>query len=62
MKSVWKALGLFGIFAVLVVGGVVAQENKDGFPEPELVTLPGTFQDAIGCPGEWQPECERQQR
>ncbi len=58
MKSVWKALGLFGIFAVLVVGGVVAQENKDGFPEPELVTLPGTFQDAIGCPGEWQPECE----
>jgi pullulanase-type alpha-1,6-glucosidase len=25
---------------------------------PTLVGLPGTHQDELGCPGEWQPECE----
>jgi hypothetical protein len=25
---------------------------------PTLVNIPGTHQDELGCPGEWQPECE----
>src|SRR5688500_18920086 len=25
---------------------------------PESVNIPGTHQDELGCPGEWQPECE----
>ncbi|GAB4521208.1 MAG: pullulanase-type alpha-1,6-glucosidase [Anaerolineae bacterium] len=25
--------------------------------QPETVTLAGSFQDEVGCPGEWQPEC-----
>ena len=24
---------------------------------PEIVNIPGTHQDELGCPGEWQPEC-----
>lgn len=29
-----------------------------GAPPPDIVGLPGTHQDELGCPGEWQPECE----
>lgn len=25
---------------------------------PDLVVVPGTIQSALGCPGDWQPECE----
>ena len=25
---------------------------------PDSVNIPGTHQDELGCPGEWQPECE----
>jgi pullulanase len=36
---------------------IVAQDNPDGFPTPELVVVPGSFQDELGCSGEWQPDC-----
>jgi len=26
-------------------------------PQPGLVTIPGSFQDELGCPGDWQPWC-----
>lgn len=58
MSTLRRVLGLCFAVAVLGAVSVLAQENKDGFPEPELVTLPGTFQDAVGCSGEWQPDCE----
>ena len=25
--------------------------------EPGSVTIPGSFQDELGCPGDWQPDC-----
>ncbi|HSG42438.1 MAG TPA: pullulanase-type alpha-1,6-glucosidase [Anaerolineales bacterium] len=25
---------------------------------PEIVNIPGTHQDELGCPGEWMPDCE----
>ena len=25
---------------------------------PQIVNIPGTHQDELGCPGEWQPDCE----
>lgn len=28
-------------------------------PDPEIVGLPGTHQDELGCPGEWMPACEQ---
>lgn len=33
---------------------VIAQEN----PLPDSVTVAGTIQSVVGCPGDWQPECE----
>ncbi len=26
--------------------------------QPDMVNIPGTIQPAIGCPGEWQPDCD----
>lgn len=26
-------------------------------PQPNSVTIPGSFQDEVGCPGDWQPDC-----
>ncbi len=28
-------------------------------PPPTLVVIPGTLQKILGCPGDWQPECEK---
>lgn len=52
-----------GILLVLLSGAlglfnVIAQENPDGFPTPELVVVPGSYQDEAGCPGEWQTDCD----
>ncbi|MCU0511489.1 MAG: pullulanase-type alpha-1,6-glucosidase [Anaerolineae bacterium] len=47
------------LLLVLLIGGrLLAQDNKDGLPVPTLVTIPGTLQSVLGCPGDWQPECE----
>lgn len=32
---------------------VLAQDDA-----PTLVVIPGTIQSVLGCPGDWQPECE----
>ena len=44
--------------AVIGTGSLLAQDTPDGLPQPELVVVPGTFQDELGCDGEWQPGCE----
>ncbi|MCB9451529.1 MAG: pullulanase-type alpha-1,6-glucosidase [Anaerolineaceae bacterium] len=31
--------------------------NPNHFPEPDNVSIPGTIQHVLGCPGDWQPEC-----
>jgi pullulanase len=46
------------MLALIGLHRAIAQENPDGFPTPELVVIPGSFQDEVGCPGDWQPECE----
>ena len=28
------------------------------FVNPDYVTIPGTIQSQLGCPGDWQPDCE----
>jgi hypothetical protein len=43
--------------AVTTVGGVTAQDNPDGFPEPEMVVVAGSLQDEAGCGGEWNTDC-----
>lgn len=49
------AIGL--ILTLLSASFVLAQENPDGFPEPEMVVVPGTIQPALGCGGEWNTTC-----
>jgi pullulanase len=41
--------------SVLPVFTDIAQAQSTG---PESVNIPGTHQDELGCPGEWQPACE----
>ena len=53
----------FSLILVLLLGtltffNVVAQENPDGFPVPELVVVPGSFQSEVGCSDDWQADCE----
>lgn len=45
------------LLTLLLTLPILAQ-NPDGFPEPDLVVLPGTFQSELGCSGDWQPACE----
>ena len=32
--------------------------EAQGNPPPGSVTVAGTLQSVLGCPGDWQPECE----
>ena len=40
-------------FSAVSVSAVEAQGSN-----PDMVNIPGTHQDELGCPGEWQPDCE----
>lgn len=55
------------IFSLLVIGAMMASALSPLFAfavqaqapsNPDSVSIPGTHQDELGCPGEWQPECE----
>ena len=55
-----RSIHLFLIFIMLAglflpVSSVRAQDTS----QPEKVGLPGTHQDELGCPGEWQPGCDQ---
>jgi glycosidase len=49
---------LLALAAVLLVGillaGTVAADHT---PDPASVTIAGSLQSELGCPGDWQPEC-----
>jgi pullulanase-type alpha-1,6-glucosidase len=44
---------LFASFSALSVSPAEAQGST-----PDIVNIPGTHQDELGCSGEWQPDCE----
>ena len=44
---------LLGTFSPAFVSNIQAQGSN-----PDIVNIPGTHQDELGCPGEWQPACE----
>ncbi len=47
-----------GLAAALgALGLVAAPAAADHTPVPATVTLVGTLQSKLGCPGDWQPEC-----
>lgn len=51
---------LFVILAILLASfsPVFASAVEAQGSEPTIVNIPGTHQDELGCPGEWQPDCE----
>jgi pullulanase len=44
---------LFASFSPVLVPVAQAQGSN-----PDMVNIPGTHQDELGCSGEWQPDCE----
>ncbi|MET0866402.1 MAG: pullulanase-type alpha-1,6-glucosidase [Nakamurella sp.] len=46
-------------YAVVGDPAIVPTDPGTGGPveQPESVTIAGTLQDELGCPGEWQPDC-----
>ena len=44
---------LFASFTPLLVPAAAAQGSN-----PQMVNIPGTHQDELGCSGDWQPDCE----
>ena len=44
---------LLASFSTVSVSSVKAQDAT-----PDMVNIPGTHQDELGCPGEWMPGCE----
>jgi hypothetical protein len=49
------ALGLLMVSVAQL--GPATMALGDHTPNPTTVTLPGSFQTELGCPGDWQPEC-----
>ncbi len=50
------ALGaLLLLFGAL--GGLTTRALADHTPDPTSVTIAGSLQDELGCPGDWQPDC-----
>jgi pullulanase-type alpha-1,6-glucosidase len=47
-----KALAL--LFAVITLPPALLADHT---PDPSSVTIAGSLQDELGCPGDWQPDC-----
>jgi hypothetical protein len=55
----WTALfALFGlVIATFALPGAPRVVRASDTPTPASVTIAGSFQSELGCPGDWQPEC-----
>ena len=47
-------LALFLVFVLILLPISVSADHT---PEPTSVTIPGSLQSELGCPGDWQPDC-----
>ena len=48
------SLNLLLLLLLVITSAAVAQQAE----QPDLVVVPGTIQSVLGCPGDWQPDCE----
>ena len=56
----WTALAVGLVLTVaLAVTGAPRPAAAAPAPQPDAVSLPGTFGAQVGCPGDWQPECDQ---
>jgi pullulanase-type alpha-1,6-glucosidase len=47
------------LFTVVFLAMGAGPARADHTPPPERVALVGSLQSELGCPGDWQPECEQ---
>ncbi|MGC9041155.1 MAG: alpha-amylase family glycosyl hydrolase, partial [Roseiflexus sp.] len=51
-------LALIGmLLTVVALPGALPVARASDTPDPSSVTIAGSFQSELGCPGDWQPEC-----
>lgn len=51
-------LALIGmLLTVVALPGAPPVARASDTPDPSFVTIAGSFQSELGCPGNWQPEC-----
>src|ERR1051325_3219859 len=44
-------------FLLVLAAGLAVSARASDTPAPSSVTLAGTLQSEVGCPGDWQPDC-----
>ena len=42
---------------VLIAFGLAVPTRASDTPPPDGVTVAGSLQSELGCPGDWQPDC-----
>ncbi|MEP7359259.1 MAG: DUF3372 domain-containing protein, partial [Anaerolineales bacterium] len=47
------------VMMLLALAGPLGAAQAQPAAAPETVTIAGTFQDELGCPGPWQPDCSK---
>jgi pullulanase-type alpha-1,6-glucosidase len=54
-------LRFFSLLALvaLTFGGFTPPPVQAQAEQPKLVVIPGTIQSKLGCPGDWQPDCDK---
>jgi pullulanase-type alpha-1,6-glucosidase len=62
VRTPWRVSQLLCVLAVLVgIAGLPVAATPRALasdtPEPTRVTVPGSFNSELGCPGDWQPDC-----
>lgn len=61
LLHLFSLLALLSLLVGLVSALLVAPQPayaQDTPEQPDFVGVPGTHQSELGCPGDWQPECE----
>lgn len=53
----WLLLMLLGAAATASAAPPIQSDDPASLPPPETVTIAGTIQPEIGCPGEWNTSC-----
>jgi pullulanase-type alpha-1,6-glucosidase len=61
-RTIWRPARLLGVFALAValLGAPFAHTPvslASDTPAPARVTIPGSLNSELGCPGDWQPDC-----
>ncbi len=57
-KKILHFLGICAIMVSMFSSMMTRPVGAQSTSNPDMVNIPGTHQDELGCPGEWNPACE----